>query len=409
MPKVSVIMPTYNRAEFIGAAIDSVLGQTYPDLELIVVDDGSTDDTAAIVAARQDARLRYIQQANAGETAARNTGIAHATGALIGFLDSDDVMLPHNLETLAGTLDARPDVDVAYGWFYFMHADGTPIRFVHGEITGEIPAQRDVVWPQDNVKMSGTCMQGKIFEQVLLDREGTLAIGAAVVRRACIDKIGGFDPARKHQGHWDFYLRLAHAGCVYACTRQAVLLVRQHSGGAHKQLENMFAARLKILDGVFTESQPAGLREKAYRNTNVYYANIFLNNHRPDRAVECINEAVRYGGPLDAATLHNTVHTLVSQALNQTEMPPLESLERQIAPVKDAQTAKYLSRTTTAIMSHHLAFEARNAGRSRDAIKYALLAIQSRPAFLVDRGLARVAMQAMLGLFLLTRIDWPTM
>lgn len=112
---VSVVIPAFNRAGLIGRAIDSVLQQTWAQLEIIVVDDASTDDTADVVAAIQDSRIRYLRQAhNAGASAARNTGIRAATGRFVAFLDSDDVWMPDKLELqLAALRDCADPAAVA--------------------------------------------------------------------------------------------------------------------------------------------------------------------------------------------------------------------------------------------------------------------------------------------------------
>ncbi len=120
---ISVIIPTYNRASMIGAALDSVLSQAGEDDEIIVVDDGSTDNTAAVLAAYGD-RIRCIRQTNAGAGAARNRGIAESRHDLIAFLDSDDEFLPGKLDLQAALMDARPDLVYSYGEFRVRHADG---------------------------------------------------------------------------------------------------------------------------------------------------------------------------------------------------------------------------------------------------------------------------------------------
>ncbi|MEI9995827.1 MAG: glycosyltransferase family A protein [Rhizomicrobium sp.] len=99
-PFFSVVIPVYNRADVLGAALASVLAQSDPDFEILVIDDGSRDDPGATVSAAHDARIRYIRQDNGGGGAARNTGIRNARGAFIAFLDSDDVFLPHHLATM---------------------------------------------------------------------------------------------------------------------------------------------------------------------------------------------------------------------------------------------------------------------------------------------------------------------
>lgn len=102
--KFSIIIPTYNRAAFLPKAIESVLNQTYTDWELIIVDDGSTDNTREVVSQYNDGRITYIYQQNSERSAARNNGIAHAKGDYVCFLDSDNVMLPNRLQLLAETI-----------------------------------------------------------------------------------------------------------------------------------------------------------------------------------------------------------------------------------------------------------------------------------------------------------------
>src|SRR5262244_3561534 len=108
MPLVSVIMPTFNRADTITRAIRSVQAQTFTDWELIVVDDGSTDNTAERIEGC-DPRMKLIRQENQGTAGARNAGLRASSGSYIAFLDSDDEWLPHHLELSAGFLEAFPD------------------------------------------------------------------------------------------------------------------------------------------------------------------------------------------------------------------------------------------------------------------------------------------------------------
>ena len=115
-PLVSIITPTYNRAAFLGAAIDSVLAQTYPRLEHIIVDDGSTDDTPKLMERYlADRRIKYFTQSNQGQSIARNLGIEHSSGKYICFLDSDDVWVPEKLREQIDVFARHPDVGVVYG------------------------------------------------------------------------------------------------------------------------------------------------------------------------------------------------------------------------------------------------------------------------------------------------------
>ncbi len=110
----SIMMPAYNAELYIGEAIDSVLAQSYPDWELVVVDDGSTDGTAQIVSRYQDSRIKLVSQENSGEAAARNTALRHISGRFVAFLDADDQYLPNHLELTLGALYEHPGWDGVY-------------------------------------------------------------------------------------------------------------------------------------------------------------------------------------------------------------------------------------------------------------------------------------------------------
>ena len=122
-PRISVIVPTYNRARYIRQAIDSVLAQTFQDFEIIVVDDGSTDDTRAVVASYGD-KVRYVYTENGGVAHARNVGMTNARGQYFAFLDSDDLFYPYMLETEIRLLDSHPDVGMVYAEMSGFDDDG---------------------------------------------------------------------------------------------------------------------------------------------------------------------------------------------------------------------------------------------------------------------------------------------
>jgi glycosyltransferase involved in cell wall biosynthesis len=119
---VSVVIPTYNRRQFVAETIDSVLAQTYGEIEVIVVDDGSTDGTGEYLKARYstEPRFRYLWQENAERARARNTGIKAAQGEYVAFLDSDDLWLPEKLEAQMRLLTAHPEMVMAVSWFEFI-------------------------------------------------------------------------------------------------------------------------------------------------------------------------------------------------------------------------------------------------------------------------------------------------
>ncbi len=206
-PAVSVIIPAFNRADVLGRAIDSVLAQTYPDFELIVVDDGSTDRTAEVVQTFADPRIRYIPQANAGVAAARNTGLAEARGRFVAFLDSDDRFLPHKLAVQVAVLEASPEVGLVAGGYRVVSASGEPLIERH-------PWH---AWPRLDV-------QTWLYAC-------PVTVHSVLVRREWLARAGGFDLSLNGQAEdWDLWLRLAYAGCLMAWTPEVVCVYHLHPG-----------------------------------------------------------------------------------------------------------------------------------------------------------------------------------
>jgi glycosyltransferase involved in cell wall biosynthesis len=189
---VSVIIPAYNAARYITDAIESVLGQSYPPSEVIVVDDGSTDETVEIVRRYGD-RIILLQQCNRGPAAARNAGIGRASGEFIAFLDADDVWTSRNLELQVGMLTEHPEYVLTYG--HVRRFTGSPSP----EIYRATPCNNS--WPQGDVS-------------VALIRDTIWATCAAVVRRRVLTRTGGFDEALRIGEDYDLWLRIAAVGPV---------------------------------------------------------------------------------------------------------------------------------------------------------------------------------------------------
>jgi len=180
-PLISVVIPAFNREAFLGEAIDSAIVQTYPNIEIIVVDDGSTDRTPEVAAGYGD-RVVLLRQANAGASAARNTGIGRARGELIALLDSDDRWLPDKL-ALQAPLFADSRVGLAHGAIRcFRSANGNALcEYFPGE-------RLDV---HDLLGHRGLCTQTLVF------------------RRRIMEEVGGFDPSFKTAEDWEWTIRVA--------------------------------------------------------------------------------------------------------------------------------------------------------------------------------------------------------
>jgi glycosyltransferase involved in cell wall biosynthesis len=200
---VSIVIPTYNRAHTVTDAIRSVLLQSHADLELVVVDDGSTDDTGIRVARIADTRLRYVRGRHAGVSAARNLGVRQASGDLISFLDSDDLWQPDKLACEVECLGRRPEVDAVFTDLEKRHGDRVYPSFMRQTAVFS-RRLRDPVAPE------GLVLEPREMRLCLLE-EVPIKPSALTVRRRAFEAVGGFDETWSSSEDWEFLLRLARA------------------------------------------------------------------------------------------------------------------------------------------------------------------------------------------------------
>jgi GT2 family glycosyltransferase len=261
MPNVSVIIPTYNRAHLVDEAIDSVLAQTYRDHEIIVVDDGSTDDTQQVLQSYGDA-IRLVTRRNGGSCAARNTGLEQAQGDYIAFLDSDDLFLPGKLELQLKGFDRFPSAGMIYSRsLRFEHGRGLDDRLL-GTYVGHAPGEL-----QD------------IFEDMLLLKRAPLTHDT-LVRRNCFTEVGGFDTQLRVATDHDMWLRVS-ARCQVAFVDAAVAAYRQHDSQMSNQsrLRGEYARDLDyILDKAAHDLPPA--RRTAQVSRAIARARALVDVHR---------------------------------------------------------------------------------------------------------------------------------
>jgi glycosyltransferase involved in cell wall biosynthesis len=193
-PVVSVIIPVYNGGAHLGVAIESVLRQTYTNLEVIVVDDGSTDDSTRI-AKSFGSRVRVMTQPNSGSAVARNAGIDYSHGELIAFIDADDAWVSHKLELQVNYLSARPDVGMVYHSWVEWNGDQALLAELETQAQQATLAQLD--WSRS----------GWIYHQLLLD--SIVHTSTAMIRRTTIAAVGGFDPQLRRGQDYDYWLRVS--------------------------------------------------------------------------------------------------------------------------------------------------------------------------------------------------------
>ncbi|MCM8790656.1 MAG: glycosyltransferase [Candidatus Omnitrophica bacterium] len=202
MPAVSVIIPTYNCAHYIAEAVDSVLSQTFGDIEIIIIDDGSTDETSGVLERYSgEGKLRCIIQRHAGLPASRNRGLEEATGEYIAFLDADDMFLPDKIERQVRAFQKHPGYDVIYsGWRYFY--DG----------------KKEETFPSTYARLSGDLL-------FFLKRSNFIHVSTVILRRVCLDSLR-FDTSLESHEDWDFFLKLAFAGRRFLCLDEELAIVR---------------------------------------------------------------------------------------------------------------------------------------------------------------------------------------
>jgi GT2 family glycosyltransferase len=236
MPVVSVVLPTYNRTESLNRAIESVLNQRFEDFELLVVDDGSTENTKAIVEEFDDERLVYFEhEVNRGGSAARNTGIEASTGEYVAFLDDDDTWLPHKLGQQIERLEERSKEWIAAYCDYRVVRHGASSR-LRESIAAVLPVEMSSRRPEGGAEL---------IPMVLMRKFPLGGTSTLLVRRTAIDRLDGFDPTFRRHQDWEFLVRLLRIGKL-ACVKEDLVVKHESdmpSGDALKAAQqDLFAA-----------------------------------------------------------------------------------------------------------------------------------------------------------------------
>lgn len=265
--RVSVVMPAYNAERFVAEAIESVLAQTHQDLELIVVDDGSTDRTAAVVASF-GARVRCVRQQNARQAAARNRGVREATGDYLAFIDADDLWRPEKLAKQLRVLEADPSLGFVYCNVDHVDEDG---RFV---------------CPRPGA------VKGRALEPILMGEPiGGLCGSTLLISRARFAEIGPFDVDLPPCEDTDFWVRVA-ARYPLDYVDEALVRHRLHGGNDSRKLDLMTRAwkRLYRKSLQHSEVKALGLAFRLRCYSRLYY--MLSGNHAQGRRW---SSAVSYG------------------------------------------------------------------------------------------------------------------
>jgi glycosyltransferase involved in cell wall biosynthesis len=229
-PRVSIVIAAFNAEPFIDSTIASALGQTFRDFEILVVDDGSHDGTAAVVRRRvaMDTRVRLLVQPNSGPSAARNRGVADARGELIAFLDHDDLWHPDKLALQVSICDARPEVGVVSCYSAVIDR-----------------SYRCLGW-----RLGGDA-DGDVYEDML---EWDMISGGSValIRRGLFQAVGGFDETLRFREDWDLWIRLARR-TPFATVRRTLVGYTRSDGGDSRHYAHMAADGALVLEKVGRE------------------------------------------------------------------------------------------------------------------------------------------------------------
>jgi glycosyltransferase involved in cell wall biosynthesis len=251
MPKVSVVIPAYNAMRYLPETLESVLQQSFTDFEVLIVDDGSTDQIQRWVAQLSDGRVRLIAQENQGVAVARNTGIVQAQGEYIAFVDADDLWEPTKLEKQVQYLEAEPALGLVHTWMAVIDEQGQPTgRVMTSKATGN-------VWTH------------------LVERN-TVACASVMVRRTCFDQVGLFSPrdvCPVDVEDWEMWIRIA-ACYPFAVIPEPLLQYRQHPHNTSKDWRSIEQAYQIVIEKAFQSAPPEllHLKKRSYGHANLRLA-----------------------------------------------------------------------------------------------------------------------------------------
>ncbi|MBW4608850.1 MAG: glycosyltransferase [Hassallia sp. WJT32-NPBG1] len=272
MPKVSVIIPAYNALAYLAETVDSVFKQTFSDWELLIVDDGSSDGTAAWARQITDSRVRLICQKNQGSSVARNTGITAAKGEYIALLDADDLWEPTKLEKQVRFLEENPSIGLVDTWTILINQKG--------KSTGRIIV---------------SSAEGDVWKQLVQFKPVCCCDSTPLIRRSCFDNVGLFNPDLPYLEDLDMWIRLA-GRYEFAAIKEPLVRYRQHPQSKSTNCKGTLEAFRAIIEKAF-ESVPAEvlpLREKGYARVNLYLAWRAINNKDYEQAIHFNNKAIAH-------------------------------------------------------------------------------------------------------------------
>jgi glycosyltransferase involved in cell wall biosynthesis len=300
-PLVSVVIPTYNRANLVVETVESVIAQTYPNVEIVVVDDGSTDDTVDTLGPYRG-RVKLVRQPNAGRSVARNTGMHHTSGKYIVFLDSDDLLLPESLAVRVTFLEAHPEVDLVYGDGFALEESGR--LFELGSHIRRFP-------PTNHDEFVHEFCKTNFFPPLL-----------ALVRRSTLVDRESFDPEIVGLEDWDLWLRMLFRGASFAYLDEKVAVYRRHSGNTDRTEPASFVrARTLTCTKIVREDLDRAMSARNRRDFRLEHIGAIVRGGSPRMLLRALHTVLFEGGkfsPYGMAALTFRVANLLARKVRET-------------------------------------------------------------------------------------------
>ncbi len=374
MPCISVIIPTYNQGRYIAETIESVLAQTHREREIIVVDDGSTDDTRIRLATYTN-QIQYIHQTNKGLSGARNTGFAASGGDYVLFLDSDDLLRPDALEHMAHVLDHTPDDGLVYCAWQQVSADDK-------SVLGEVHPNQ----------------VGHVLKPLLL-REFFFFGSSALIRRSVLEQVGGFDESLPWGDDADMWLRIGLAGWSFGYLDEPVLQYRVHKASmtasvSPRQVEGWQAGLRKFFATPNITPDLRALEKQAYAVLYFETAGRYFRTGEVEAGRELVLQALQANGIPDTDWFLNW---LAGTALDPRTANPVQFIEdvfNHLPP--EANQLRGLRRKARGRYHTAAAFSAylsRNAAAVR---QHTIPALLNDPTIVFNRGFMKITFSALL-------------
>ncbi len=278
---ISVVIPVYHSEKWILDTIDSVLKQSYQNFEIVIVDDGSSDNTKNVIESIDDSRIKYIYQNNAGPSSARNNGIRHSQGEYIAFLDSDDLWKPDKLLKQLECFDSNPDLGIVSAWSEYTTPSN---KLLYPKITP--------------IKNSAEYLKALLLFPFF--KSELPWTSCMMIKKECFEKAGYFDESMISKEDWDMWFRIA-LHYEFKCLDEVLARRKQHEQSlmSNTPLYQVKEHNLNFLKKAFANKnlpkELLELKEMAYSNSLAALGNYFLyNSKNPEKAKECFFESLSY-------------------------------------------------------------------------------------------------------------------